>query len=560
MGGLSTWQTPCSAAVHPSVLVGLLFAILLAVSLCVLLATRLRRCLAARAATERVVSTLMSTLPGAAYRCKNDHDWTVISVSEGIRELTGYPPEAFVETREVTFASLYHPDDLDRTWNEVQTALEARRPFEVDWRLRTRSGEEKWIWERGVGVFGPNGELIAIEGFFMDITARKRAEEAERHAREVAERASEEARKAGALLDALFTRAPVGLAFLDTALRYVRMNEALAAMNGLPVEAHLGRTPSEVVPDVGVELEPVLRRVLTTGEPARDIEASGRTAATPPEQRRHWLASFYAVRARSGELYGVGAVVLDITERKHAESARDAALEEQRAAVRARDDFLAIASHELRTPLTSLKLQLGSLRVALHKAASPDARLVQKQQALERHTERLEALIENLLDVSRITLGRLSLRREEVDLAQIVRVVLERLEPDAARVGSTFHFTCEGPVTGQWDALRVEQVVTNLVSNALKYGRGKPVDVDLSADAHTARLVVRDHGIGIPEEARARIFSKFERAVPSEHYGGLGLGLFIAHQIVMAHDGAIWVESTEGPGATFVVQLPRRAP
>jgi two-component system, OmpR family, sensor kinase len=232
---------------------------------------------------------------------------------------------------------------------------------------------------------------------------------------------------------------------------------------------------------------------------------------------------------------------------------------ELREAVRIRDEFLTIAAHELKTPLTSLQLQLDSLANALENApsAGPKSMLLGKVDTAIRQTTRLAVLVDDLLDVSSITQGRFAIHPEEADLERIVRDVVSRFSSEAARVGCALTVETPGPVAARVDRLRIEQVCENLITNALKYGCAKPVHAQLTATDSKARLIVRDGGIGIAPEDRERIFGRFERAVSANHYGGLGLGLFITHRIVEAHGGTIHVESELLQGSAFVVELPR---
>lgn len=231
-------------------------------------------------------------------------------------------------------------------------------------------------------------------------------------------------------------------------------------------------------------------------------------------------------------------------------------------AVRLRDDFLSIASHELRTPLTTLLLQLQSLLVSLARRTSETLEPVRDGAKLERavrSTERLTALVNTLVDVSRIASGQLDLAPETMDLGRLARQVVDRHQEEAGRAGCVLRLRADDAVIGRWDRCRMDQALTNLLSNAFKYGPGKPVDVEVTTQGPWAELVVRDHGIGINAADLARIFGRFERAVSVRHFGGFGLGLYITRHIAEAHGGAIEAESTPGTGAAFTVRLPRRS-
>ncbi|HYO71854.1 MAG TPA: hybrid sensor histidine kinase/response regulator [Archangium sp.] len=267
-----------------------------------------------------------------------------------------------------------------------------------------------------------------------------------------------------------------------------------------------------------------------------------------------------ALRRQQTELHEREREVLE-DRRLRAEAERERLVVELREAVRLRDEFLSVASHELKTPLTPLALRLQLMKNELRTETPDVERLRGHVEVAHGQVRRMTSLVDSLLDATRITRGRLPLRRErDVNLAAIVRDVVAGFETQAVRAGCAVELETPVRVLGQWDVLRLEQVVANLLSNALKFGAGGPVQVRLEERAGWAQLTVRDEGIGMDEAVRTRIFGRFERGVSERHYGGLGLGLFITHEVLEALGGHIHVESAPGRGSTFTVELPCASP
>lgn len=228
--------------------------------------------------------------------------------------------------------------------------------------------------------------------------------------------------------------------------------------------------------------------------------------------------------------------------------------------IRARDEFLSIASHELKTPLTSIRLQTQVVQRSIAKR-DPDAlapeRVLKLVEQTDKQVVRLVRLVDDMLDIARIRAGKLNIAREHFDLCDSVKDVLERLKPEFAAAGGVEPvLECGDLSYGRWDRIRIEQVVTNLLTNAMRYGKGNHVSIRIEKEDRVARLCVRDHGVGIAKENHERIFNRFERAISANEVSGLGLGLFITKQIVDSHSGKIWVDSELGKGATFFVELP----
>ena len=228
-------------------------------------------------------------------------------------------------------------------------------------------------------------------------------------------------------------------------------------------------------------------------------------------------------------------------------------------AVRMRDDFMSIVAHEVRTPLNGLILetQLRKMHLARDNAA---AFTLDKMHAMvdrdERQIKSLIRLIEDMLDVSRIRTGKLSIRPTRFDLSTLVRDLLHNFSRQIDAAETSVTLDAEQPVIGNWDEFRIEQVISNLLTNALRYGAKSPVTVKVYSEGGQALVDVRDQGIGIDEENQKRIFQQFERVSARQAVAGLGLGLFISEQIVTAHGGTITVQSRIGEGALFRVCLP----
>jgi PAS domain S-box-containing protein len=269
------------------------------------------------------------------------------------------------------------------------------------------------------------------------------------------------------------------------------------------------------------------------------------------------------------ETYAIAAI-RDTTERRQFEE-RKRQLSLAREEIRHRDEVLAIASHELRSPVGAMQLQATLVQRAA-RAALVELRTIgdrmrlatdelnamaERTAATERQAQRLARLVDQLLDSAHVKKGALPLRIEETDLAAVARDAVEILRTEVERSGSALTLRTQPEVRGEWDPVRIEQVIGNLLLNAAKFGLGKPISVTVEGDAERARVIVADHGTGIAPADHERIFEQFERAVAAGGALGLGLGLYISRQIVLAHGGALRLRSSVGQGSTFTVDLPR---
>jgi PAS domain S-box-containing protein len=337
---------------------------------------------------------------------------------------------------------------------------------------------------------------------------------------------------------------------LDREGRVATWNLGAERLNGYRAPEILGKPHAIFFLEQDVQ-EGVPARLLQTA--ARDGRAESEGWRVCKDGTRYWTNSVVsAFNDASGKLIGFAMVTRDLTERRANEQER-LRLTQTREALRLRDEFLLIASHELRTPLTALQLQLQSLAARRDEL---DGKLARKVERAVRSGQRLSDLVETLLDVSRISSGRFSLHLERFDLADAIREVAARFEEQAAQACSELTVQVEPNLVGSWDRLRIEQVVTNLVSNALKYATGTRVRVTATRAKGEVVMDVVDGGPGVLTEQLPHIFERFERAASKRHYGGLGLGLYLVRQIVESHGGSVAAHNEPQGGARFTVRLP----
>lgn len=226
--------------------------------------------------------------------------------------------------------------------------------------------------------------------------------------------------------------------------------------------------------------------------------------------------------------------------------------------VRVRDEFISLASHELKTPISVLKLQSQLIARDLSAPGNLEKEKAAKLIGVfDRQVGRLTELVETMLDVSMVSAGRLVLDPREIDLVALVKDSVA-LQTAPGRTSAEISIRAPERLQVKADASRLKQVIENLLSNAIKYGGGKPIEVEVRSQGADAVVQVRDHGIGIADDAKARIFDRFERAISNQNITGLGLGLYISKQIVEGHGGRISVASRIGEGSTFKIELPLR--
>ncbi len=467
-----------------------------------------------------------------------------VTASPGMLELWNVGANEYQRKRDV-LQSKVHPADIEVMRATMDLAIQTGQVFDLEYRIRPSPGEERWIRSRGRCTYGSGADRpTKFSGVVFDVTSQRRAQEADRAALET--------------LDQLFSVSPSFMALLS--VPDYRILKSNAEHSRLFRKGELiGKPLLEVEPGFEEQgIVEILNQVISSKRPYVAQEMAVRFhGSSEGEPRVEILDVVYQPLRHPGvrEVYVIAVQGNVITEQIRVR-------EELRQAVLARDTFMSMASHELKTPLTSLDLQVQARQRAyergnLQKFAIDRIPVLINEDA--RQIKRLIRLVDDMLDISRLRTGKLALVGEEFDLCEMARESITRLASQIDAQGCTVTLDAPDPIQGCWDRFRIEQVFVNLLTNALKYGVNKPVEISIREAGSRAVLSVRDHGIGIEPKDQERIFGQFERAVSESAVSGLGLGLYIAQKIIEGHGGTIRVESEMGRGSTFIVEFPRRA-
>jgi PAS domain S-box-containing protein len=442
-----------------------------------------------------------------------------------------------------------HRDDLDECLTTYVSAFDARKEFEMEYRLRRHDGQYRWVLDKGTPLFaGERSSFTGYIGSCIDITERKDAEEALRVAEEQLRHVTDN-------MAAAVTRC-------SRDLRYEWVSPVYANWLRRDPQQIVGRPIVDVIGADGFNtIRPHVDRVLAghKEEYAAFVNFEG--------PGRCWIqATYVPTRDRDGAVNGWVAVVTDITERRRLEQEREQLLDaEQKARAQAeevsrlKDEFLATVSHELRTPLNAI---LGWATL-IRAGGLSDQQSVQAVETIERNAKNQAQLIEDLLDVSRVITGKFRLDVRPVMLASVVESTINSVLPAAEAKGIRLQTALDpnaGPVSG--DASRLQQVVWNLLSNAIKFTpRNGKVQVRVERINSHIEIIVSDTGQGIKPEFLPHVFDPFRQADAgtARQHSGLGLGLAIVRHLVELHGGRVTAESSgDGKGATFIVRLPMR--
>jgi PAS domain S-box-containing protein len=459
-------------------------------------------------------------------------DGDAIEWSRETYRLFGVPDGEPITVRR--FFGLVHPGDRERVQAASAAAIDTGAPYDLVHRIVRDDGSVRVIHERATVVRNDRGVPLRMVGTSVDVTESARIEERDRFLAS----ASAELAQALGYGDTLQTVARLAVPRVaDGCVLHLRADASHA-----PTVLAVGRGGARGNGD-GDGPPPDAGRSTSV-----ELRARGRVIGVMSLTRDH--APPFDAFARL--------LVRDFADRAALAIDNARLFRQEQESVRARDEFLAVASHELRTPITPLKLQVEGLVRLLERQQSHEVsmdRLASGLEVIHRSTERMHDLVEALLCASEIADGLLELDRTEVDLRQLARTVVARMRTLAEASGCSIELVASDDAVGSWDATRLERVIHALVSNAIKYGAGHPIEVAVIGGDPT-RLTVRDHGAGVPAGEHERIFQRFQRG---NALGGFGVGLWMAREVVSAHGGHVAVERCDDGGAAFVVELPNHS-
>ena len=470
------------------------------------------------------------------------YDWDLINnqliCSDKMKLDWGGPENIRLETIEDAF-KLIHPEDSARVNQHIQETILHNRPYDIEYRVQRPDGKVIWVEVHGMITKNDVGTPVRFFGTSVDITERKRTQD------EIANSEQEFREFIEGMPQIAIISNPDG-----SVLYYNQRHYDYFGLEPGQSEAWAWKDIEMVHPEDLQRTIEAWNRALKTGE-IYTMEC--RLRRHDGEYRWH-LGRSYPLKDKTGAIRRWVGTNTDIHEQKIL--ARN--LQES---LNARDEFLSLASHELKTPMTSLKMGSQILKKNLTtktEEVTPD-RVIRFVDQVDQQINRINRLVDDMLDISRIRSGNLSIEAAEMDMHELLSDLKQRL--DSAFIEKTteeLKFESCGMVKGSWDKLRIEQVITNLLTNALRYGGGKPVRLTLDARPDKAIIKVADEGIGIAPELQGKIFERFERGgISASEISGLGLGLYITKRLVEAHGGTVEVSSKPSQGSEFVVKLPR---
>lgn len=496
----------------------------------------------ALAERERCFRSLVNNIPGVSYRCRNTGSWTMEFVSETIEELTGYPVDYFLAGRKC-ITDLIHPEDREEAMSTIAQAIEKREPYTIECRLLHRDGSVRWVTETGRGEYADPGDSTPtwIDGAIFDITVRKEAEAAYRNA--------------NANLD-VYLKIVDNYAIVaetDQQGNIVRVNDAFCAISGYSREELIGQNHRII--NSGVHPKSMWTEMFRTL--AAGLVWHGEICNRNKHGDLYWVDStIVPLHNEDGKIRGYFAIRTDITELKRAQA-------EAEAANNAKSLFLANMSHEIRTPLTAILGYAEILREGCE--ADTDRERIETIDTIQHAGQHLLAIINDILDISKVEAGKMSLERLPTQIDRVLADVNRFMRPRASSKGVKLTAKLATPIPAfiESDPTKLRQILMNLVGNATKFTESGSVSITVNAISmaghHAVRFDIEDTGPGMTPEQAAGLFTPFFQADSSykRRFGGTGLGLTISQRLARLMQGEVWLESTEiGKGSCFSLIIP----
>jgi PAS domain S-box-containing protein len=479
----------------------------------------------------KTASDFKYSLDQASIFATTDKNGVITYVNDMFCKISQYSRQELIGNTHRMLNSGYHSKDFFKNlWGTISQG----KIWRGEIKNRAKDGSYYWVDTFIIPFLDDNGKPYQYTAIRNDITYRKVAEE--------------KLQRTQLQLQAIIDSASSIIYLKDLKGNLIFINRNFERFFKVSRGSVIGKNIYTVMdPKVSKVLNAPDQMVLSKGGAEQTDEKLNLDGIT-----RTFLTTTFPVRDEQKNTYAIGGMLTDITEREESAQALKLALQ-------SRDDFISVASHELKTPLSSLKLQYQMLKRRIEKGDTEILRpesLVNIAEQTDLHIERLVRLVDDMLDIARIRSGRLSIHQERLNLKYLIQQVVKRTMPQLKSLGIEIRCDLSQDIWGHWDRMRIEQVISNLLTNAIKYGEKRPILIKLTEKNHQAIICIQDWGIGISKDSQQRIFDRFERAISSSEVSGLGLGLFISKELVQAHHGQIFVESEVGRGATFKVILP----
>lgn len=479
--------------------------------------------------------SLVDNIPGITYRCIQDKDWTMLFMSDAVEELSGYSAKDFINNAERTYESIIHPDDRDYVSRNINSAVSNRQEWNIEYQLKHRNGDVLWVQERGRGIPDEEGNIAYLDGFILNISDRKKAEESLAEER--------------VLLSSILEAAPIGIWLVDENQNPILVNKKFQQDTGFGTHS-ISMIPEEIAQCKKTDDDAI----------AMDSPQSYEEKVTFKDKTKHILHTIKTpLYNTDSTLKGVLGIGIDITNAKKSEEELRNAKEQAEKASKAKSQFLANMSHEIRTPLNGV---IGFTDLLKATPLSPAQQQYVDNANVSAHT--LLGIINDILDFSKIEAGMLELEIIRTDMIQLFENSVDIIKYSAGKknLEVLLNVDIDMPRFAMVDPVRLKQILANLLGNAVKFTKTGEVELKVRYSSLESRkgkfsISVRDTGIGISDAQKEKLFKAFSQADSSttRRFGGTGLGLIISDMITRRMGSKIKFDSIQGKGSTFFFDL-----